>query len=203
MRNGSRVIKFARLERLYERPVPGLTILRARQFLREFPTHGPAWVLLGKTLVAAGRYEEAEQALSKAIEYSPADIRVYTLSQMGHLFGACGDYDQAAQWYRKAIEDKPTDTAGYIYLGVLLAKQGRLIAAEEALREGTACSEGCVDEAFFNLGSVLRALERFAEAAECYREAIRLDPVCRVAKRALRDVECCAAFKDQQRHKQR
>ena len=42
-----------------------------------------------------------------------------------------------------------------------------------------------------NLGLVLLAQERFEEAAECFREAIHLDPGYRAAKKALRDVEQC------------
>jgi hypothetical protein len=42
-----------------------------------------------------------------------------------------------------------------------------------------------------NLGFVLRAQERFEEAADCFREVIRRDPGYRAAKKALRDVERC------------
>ena len=62
-------------------------------------------------------------------------------------------------------------------------------------RQATRCTTGCTDEAFFNLGLVLRAQERFEEAAGCFREAIRIDPKYRVAKRALRDVELCLRYK--------
>jgi len=110
---------------------------------------------------------------------------------MGHLFQEAGDYDQAARWYQKAIIADPTDAKYYIYLGGVRAKQGRFYDAEEAHRAAIACTEGCIDEAYLNLGFVLRALERFEEAADCFREAIRLDPEYRLARRALRDVERC------------
>lgn len=76
-----------------------------------------------------------------------------------------------------------------IYLGLTLALQGRLRDAERVHRSATQCLEGCIDEAFYNLGLVLRAQERYQEAAECFREAIRRDPKYRIARRALRDVE--------------
>jgi tetratricopeptide (TPR) repeat protein len=60
-----------------------------------------------------------------------------------------------------------------------------------APRVAIACPEGCIDEAYFNLGLVLRSRERFEDAAECFREAIRLDPEYRAARRALFDVEHC------------
>ena len=50
-------------------------------------------------------------------------------------------------------------------------------------------TEGCLDEAYLNLGLILLTQERFEEAAECLREAIQRDPGYRVARKALRDVE--------------
>ena len=73
----------------------------------------------------------------------------------------------------------------------MLAKQGRLHDAEDTHRKAVACTRGCIDEAYLNLGLILRARERFAEAAECFREALRRDPDYRAARRALRDVELC------------
>ena len=48
-----------------------------------------------------------------------------------------------------------------------------------------------IDEAFFLLGDVFRAQERFEEAAEWFREAIKIDPEYRSAREALRDAERC------------
>jgi tetratricopeptide (TPR) repeat protein len=118
---------------------------------------------------------------------------------MGHLFRAAGNYELAATWYRKAIDADPIDATYRIYLGAVLAKQGRLHEAEEAHRAGVGCAEGCIDEAYLNLGFVLRAQERFREAAHCFREAIRLDPAYRQAQRALRDVERCMKFAARER----
>ena len=83
----------------------------------------------------------------------------------------------------------PEDATYRIFLGGVLATQGRLHDAEEVHRLAIASVEGCIDEAYLNLGLVLRAQERFPEAADCFREAIRLDPEYRAARRALRDVE--------------
>ena len=66
--------------------------------------------------------------------------------------------------------------------------------AEESHRAAIACDQDLTDEAYLNLGFVLRAQERFAEAADCFREAISIDPDYRLARRALRDVECCLRF---------
>jgi Flp pilus assembly protein TadD len=89
------------------------------------------------------------------------------------------------------VQADPDEATYHIFLGALLAKQGRLDEAEESHRRAIACAEGCIDEAFLNLGFVLRAQERFPEAADCFRHAIHLDPAYRAARQALKDVERC------------
>jgi tetratricopeptide (TPR) repeat protein len=183
--------RFQRLQKIEHSGLPALTILEARRFLSDFPNYGPAWHVLGGALIDLARYDEAESALTRAIELCPGSIRSIPLNRMGELFKCKGDYTRAAQWYRKAIKAAPDDNAGLIYLGCVQAVQGRLREAEKTHRRATMCAEGCIDEAFLNLGFVLRAQERFPEAAECFREAIRLDPKYREAKKALTDVQRC------------
>jgi len=190
-RNRLRKKLFEKIGRADDAGLVALTILRARAFLEVFPTFGPAWVRLGVALTDVARYEEAEQALLKAIEYCPPEKRRIPYGDMGDLFKASGDYDRAEHWYHKAVEAAPDHAGPYIYLGGLLALRGRLGEAEAVHRRGTLCNRGCVDEAFLNLGLDLRAQGRFAEAADCFEEAIRLDPDYRAAKWALRDVLAC------------
>ena len=183
--------RFQHLKRLSNGPYPALTIRFGRRYLAEYPDHGPAWMLVGIALVELARYEEAEQAYAKAIDLCPPEKLQYPLAQLGHLFQQAGDYDQAAHWYQRAIDADPGDASSHIYLGGLRARQGRFHDAEEAHRAATECARGCIDEAYLNLGFVCRALQRFEEAADCFREALRLDPEYRAAHRALRDVERC------------
>jgi tetratricopeptide (TPR) repeat protein len=180
-----------RVRQADEADLPALTILRARAFLAVFPTYGPVWYQLGQALRDIARYEEAEAALQKAIEFCPPEKLWCPYGAMGHLFKALGDYGRAAKWYERTIDVAPDDADGYIYLGGILALQGRLAEAEAVHRKATRRTQGCLDEAFLNLGLVLRAQERFTEAAECFEEAIRRDPDYRDAKKALRDVSAC------------
>ncbi len=168
-----------------------LTVLRARRYLVDFPTHGSAWVVLGTALMEMARYDEAQAALEYAIAHYPPQKLWIPHTRMGHLFKFAGKYESAALWYRKVIDGFPNDATGHICLGGILAKQGLLQEAAEVHRSGTRCTEGCIDEAFLNLGYVLRAQEKFEEAGECFREAIRRDPKYREAKEALRDIAAC------------
>ncbi|HEY3395852.1 MAG TPA: tetratricopeptide repeat protein [Lacipirellulaceae bacterium] len=183
--------RYERLSKLSDGPFPALTIRYAQGFLADYPDHGPAWLLLGIALIEVARYDEAKQAILKSMDCYPAEKRQIPLAQMGHLFMESGAYDEAAAWYRQAIQCDPDDATYHIFLGAVVAKQGRLEEAEVSHRTAIACAEGCIDEAYLNLGLVLRAQERFDEAADCFREAIRRDPQYRIARQALRDVERC------------
>jgi tetratricopeptide (TPR) repeat protein len=163
-----------------------------RAYLRRRPENGPTWCVLGIVLYKMACYEEARDTFQKALEYGPK--RTLVLYNLGHLYREWGKYAEAAEWYRQAIEDEPDDATGYIYLGAVLAKAGDLSAAEELHRAATRCKEGCIDEAYLNLGLVLRAQQRFTEAAEAFRKALELTPDYDAALSALTDVEACEAF---------
>jgi tetratricopeptide (TPR) repeat protein len=90
-----------------------------------------------------------------------------------------------------------------VYFGAVLARSGRLRDAEGVHRRATGCRAGCIDEAFLNLGLVLRAQERFEEAAGCLREALRRGPQYRAAREALRDVERCRRWQAKPSKQQR
>jgi tetratricopeptide (TPR) repeat protein len=192
-----RQARFRRVRAASNANLPALTVLRGRRYLGRYPDHGYAWHLFGIALLELARYDEAEQAISNALRLCPEEKRQIPLCDMGYLFKFRGNYEQAARWYQEAIDAAPRDTQGYIYLGSLLALQGRLREAEEVHRKATeTCYEGCLDEAFFNLGCVLLAQERFEESADCFREAIQRDPGYRAARKALRDVEHCLKMRE-------
>lgn len=180
--------RWDRLRAAYKADLPALTVARAREFVAEHPDCGPAWKMLGTALVELARHHEGEEALRRAIALCPPDKLWIPLAEMGHMYKSRGDFRAAAAWYRKAIDARPEEASGHIHLGGVLARAGRLHEAEIAHRAATRCKDGCRDEAFLNLGLVLRALERHDEAADCFEAALRIDPKYQAAKRALRDV---------------
>jgi tetratricopeptide (TPR) repeat protein len=184
--------RFERVRSAYDARYYSLAILRARRYLARYSEDGYAWYLLGVSLGCLARYGEAEEAFATALRLCPDDRRGIPLSGLGHLEAQRGAYERAAGWFRQAIEAAPRDASGYIDLGGILAKLGQLREAEQVHRTATeTCYEGDLDEVFLNLGFVLRAQERYDEAADCFREAIRINPGNRAARRALRDVERC------------
>jgi protein O-GlcNAc transferase len=197
----SKRLRWHRLQRFSAGLFHALTIRYGRRFLADYPDLWPAWILVGDALAQLLRYEEAEQALVKALEQCPPEGRRIVLGKMGHLFKMAGDYDLAAEWYVRVIDADPADAGGHIFLGAVRAKQGRLREAEDAFRAAIACAEGVVEEAYRNLGIVLLARERFWEAADCFREATRIDPNDRMARWALRDAELCIKLIEAERRR--
>ncbi len=169
--------------------MPAYTVARAREFLTDYPDCGPAWKLLGEALIDLARHSEAEEAMKQAITMCPPDKLWIPLADMGHLHRARGEYKAAAAWYRRAIDKVPDEASGHIFLGGVLARSGRFKEAETAHRAAIRCTQGRRDEAYLNLGLVLRAQERYDEAVLCFEQALKLDPKYAAARKALRDVK--------------
>ena len=181
------------LERLADGPFAALTVLHGRRYVADYPEDAWGWTLLGIALREVARYTEAEQALRAGLDLWEPKHRHLALHEMGRLFDESGAHDEAARWYRGTERRSPPTPPmpRTVSSWGMLAKLGRFVEAEAEHRAATQCAEGDIDEAYLNLGFVLRAQARFAEAAACFCEAIHIDPGYKAARRALRDVELC------------
>jgi tetratricopeptide (TPR) repeat protein len=169
------------------------TLLLAERLLGERPDDLGVLLDYADTLYHVTRYEEAIRVYLRAAELRE-NARAPIYGALGHLHRYRGDYAQAERWYQSAIEVSPHDAGGYIFLGGVQARQGKLNEAEATHRAATNCTEGCIDEANLNLGLVLRGQGHLREAAECFRKAIELTADYAEAIDALEDVETALAF---------
>ena len=168
---------------------------QSRELLREFPDFDVGCVLQGIILYELARYEESEQVLHQAVRSLSLEHLDHAYHHLGHLYEARGDHDSAEKWYRKAAELNPNHTWRYVFLGGLLAKRGDFSGAEACHRKAIQCSSGDVlDEAYLNLGLVLRAQERYKEALACFEKALELTPDYREAITAKSDIEKAIAY---------
>ena len=158
-----------------------------RRYLRDYPDSALGWRAYGTGLSDIRLFDEAEQALKRALELAPAKRRVFVLAHLGEMHQRRGDSASAERYYRDAVAADPDDAHGYIFLGSLMARDGRHDEAEATHRRGTKCLRGCIDEAHLNLGYILRAHRRYEEAIASFAEALRIDPHYKVAKLALKD----------------
>lgn len=173
----------------YERGQAAVVVELCKKHLRKFPKHGFVWLYYGMVQTDLSRYAEAEKALRRGMMFCPEDALLIAYTRLGKLFKEKGDYKRAAYWYRKAVKQKPHDATYHIFLADNAFKFGFLKQAEKHFRHALKCSEGSVDEAYFNLGSIMLGRGNYAEAIKCYREALEIDPKYKIAKKRLEDAE--------------
>ncbi len=187
-RNGTEA-EFRAIKRLDARDMVASTVLLAERYLAAHPEHGVVRLWQVDSLCAMARYSEALSALRRAARLCPAAKLYLVYRRFGHVHQQRGAFRVAERWFRRAIAVRPSVTTDYIFLGALLATSGRLTEAEAVHRQATHCKEVDRDEAFLNLGLVLRALGRFSEARRCFKRALELDPKYKAARKELADVE--------------
>jgi tetratricopeptide (TPR) repeat protein len=127
-------------------------------------------------------------ALKRLQHLAGAEDAYIVFTHWGGYYDAKGDLRRAEQWYRKAANE---DQGGLVYLGGVLAKQGRFAEAKRYHRQATRAAESDLlarDEAYYNLGLILRAERRYRDALECLDRAIVLDPHYTVALATHADV---------------
>jgi tetratricopeptide (TPR) repeat protein len=85
---------------------------KAPQSVATGPTdRGARWIEKGNELFKAGLYQDAIDALSKAIEHNPLDASIYLLR--GTSYYNLRKYNQTLNDFNKAIELNPQDATGY------------------------------------------------------------------------------------------
>ncbi len=172
----------------YRNDQAATTVLLASRWLEAHPDDLGVIHDYAEMLYQMTRYDEAIRVCLDAIERFEDD-RWGLYIKMGQLHRYRGDFAVAELWYQKAIDENPDEAGSYIFLGAVQARQGKLMQAEVTHRRAIQCPDGLIDEAYHNLGLVLRGQGRFAEAADCFRKAIELCPEYPHAIEALQDVE--------------
>ncbi len=175
------------IQQAYRNDQAATCVLLAEQWLRDNPDD--LWVIFkyASMLYQMTRYAEAIRVLEDAIEQFP-DHRWGLFNTLGGLHRYRGDFPEAEKWFQRAIDEDPDEATSYIFLGAVQALQGKLQEAEQTHRLATQCQEGCIDEAFHNLGLVLRGQGRLPEAKACFEKAIEIFSEYADAIEALQDV---------------
>lgn len=181
--------RFRKLCSAYDHEFYAYVIELGKQFLKDYPAHVPALLIYGIALRKLARYEEARRAIQRVIKLIPKERLHLPYTEMGLLYRDKGDLEKAAHWFRKSIDACPSNAGYRIFLGGVLARKGRLKEAEKCHRQATKCSTGAIDEAYFNLGLVLRAQERYQEAMACFKKALEMDPHYKDVKMEMKDLE--------------
>jgi tetratricopeptide (TPR) repeat protein len=107
-------------------------------------------------------------------------------STLGQLYRERGELSGAIRCYRRAVGLGPS-TSTLVLLGGALAKKGDLAEAKRCHRRAARLATENPDEAYLNLGLILRAERRYEQAIACFDRAIEHDPKYTIAKNARAD----------------
>jgi superkiller protein 3 len=180
----------------HDRGQTAVVVELCKKNIREFPNDGFIWVWYGMAQTRLFRYTAAEKAVRRAIKFCPKKGLPVAYVQMGEIYKGKGDFKKAAFWYRKALKQKPQDATYYIYLGDNAFKYGLFKQAKNYFRSALRCSEGCLDEAYFNLGGILLGERNYSEAVKCYEHALKIDPKNKTTKERLDDAKLALLIAD-------
>ncbi|HEY3898369.1 MAG TPA: tetratricopeptide repeat protein [Chthoniobacter sp.] len=167
----------------------GFTRHLCELYLRDHPDHGPTLLRYASQLISLSQYSAAREALDRAEAVLPQKRLNWVFLRRGWLLKAEGDFTGAEAMFLRAHELDPVDATHLIYAGMAAFDRGDIDRAIVFARRAVACSEGCIDEAWFNLGGYLLSKKEFHEAMECYRRALAIDPDYKLAKERLADVQ--------------
>jgi tetratricopeptide (TPR) repeat protein len=106
-----------------------------RQAVHEEPHRGAFWDRLGLALIERRSYQEAEVALTRAVELEPENPNV--LHNMGVLLQSTQRPEEAADFYRRAIHGQPSRLLAYLNLAQVLMTLRDYPAALEVLQTAT------------------------------------------------------------------
>ncbi len=121
----------------------------------------------------AGRYTEAIQSYSKALEILPENIE--TLQNLGQTYRLSGQTDLAIASFEKAISLSPTASSALVNLGLAYLDKGESQRAVDAYRRAADVNPHNA-LAHFNLGNASYRENDLKSAIEHYQNAVRIDP---------------------------
>ena len=174
---------------------PAYCLILSRELCNKYPNQCIFYLYQGKALKNLSRYLESLELMDVAGKICPDNQQYSLVSEKGHLYRSKKDYKNAIICFKKLVERNPEDAGGHVYLGSIFSLVGNLHQAENCHRKAIQCTYGDIDEAYLNLGYVLRAQERFAEALECFTRALEIDSNYELAELALKDIRNAIEFR--------
>lgn len=110
--------------------------------------------VLGTELARAGRTQEAQTALLRAVDLDSTQSGPH--NQLGNTYLMTGQADRALEEYQQAVDLDSSNAAALYNLGMVLDQQGRAAEAEPHLRRFLEIAPPWLDEAAANVRETLR-----------------------------------------------
>jgi eukaryotic-like serine/threonine-protein kinase len=173
--NGTLPTAYVTLGRIHD--VTGKNDLALSEFQRALeldPRNADALVGEAHSYEHAGRFPDAEAAYKKAIALRPDYWDGYNM--LGNFYDAQGHYDEAVAQFQRALQLTPDNATIYSNLGATYVDANNpknFPQAEAALKKSIELSPSY--GAYANLGDLLLAQNRFAEAAATTEKALQMN----------------------------
>lgn len=128
---------------------------------------------LGAAAHQAGRYEEAIELFSKAIETNPRIPQFH--NSLGIAFKALGKPEEAINAYQQSVRLEPSFAEGYYNLANAQRDHSCIAEALDNYKQAIRVKPQFA-KAYYNLANLLRNQKQLVDAVENYKQAIRLRP---------------------------
>jgi tetratricopeptide (TPR) repeat protein len=141
----------------------------ANTYLKRYPQDIYGWLAYSNALHAMGRDWEAMIALKRARRFAAPSDLPDIFNRFGHIRKERGNYKRAEYWYKRAVnhpDSKPLRS--FFWEHVWLASQGRYKDAKRCHREAIRKHADTSDEAYYNLGMIYRAEEKYHQALKYF-----------------------------------
>ncbi len=137
------------------------------------PTHAAAWIGLGYVLKQHGEWEQASDALRRALLLQPRQADAHFMQ--GGIAAALGQDAEAVRHFRTALTCDAALQPVYPDLALALFRQGEVLEALSVVGQGLALFP---DHAAFHFyrGNLLASVCQPGQAVESYRKALELLP---------------------------
>ena len=192
MKQKTRKQRYQQIISATEKDLNACVIELAESYLKDFPDSQGGWDMYSLALLRIDRFKDAQKALYKAIKLINETNKQKRLGwlycRMGSLYVNSGKFHKAIDWFEKAHNANPNEATFLIYKGVRLLRLEKFDEAAETFQKATKCKEGCIDEAFYNLGVAHLIQRNYMKAKSCFEKALEIDPKFKVAKQQLKDI---------------
>ena len=164
-------------------------LLSINFYCEENPDH--AWGFIAKAMINTelSNFIEAEKTLNSIdlIKNNSTQFLKAYYTEWARLYDGKNELEKAIEFYDKRIEIEPEQTGGYIFKGGILARLGRYEEAKKIHLQATKL-EGNPEEAYLNLGLILRAELNLEEAQDAFENSLKLCSNYKEVEKNLEDV---------------
>ena len=147
---------------------------------------------MGAILYMRQDYKKAIFHFRRGVELRPGNCEVQ--NNLGLVLAALGDLDGALIRYAEAVRIKGDDASIRTNYANGLAQAKRYAEAIEQYKVATSLPSANPAGIWFNLGNTYMLNSQYAEAADCYRQAVRIAPNAQDAQNNLRFAEAQMAL---------